>query len=502
MVTTPHPSVLVRADAGPGIGNGHVMRCLAAAEAVERAEGRAEFAISRAGAETLRALRDAGVSVHEIDAEPGTTADSEATARLAVSTAADWVLSDGYALDEIWRGPVRETGVGMAVIDDGLGASVAGADVVVDHNPYASPADVEGADVAADVLVGSRYTLIRDKVRTAVSVPAGGGGLRILVSMGAADPAGLTTPLVEGIAARSDGTHRVTAVIGPDVVDPAGLLERLGRLPGVEVIGSAADMGRLLGAADLAIVGAGVTVWEAMSLGVPPLVVAVADNQRRVAEYVGSTGAGVDLGTADAAVEALDEVLVSLQSAPVGLEVMREACRRVIDGAGADRLARRLSGPRSFHLRPASPDDEDLLWRWATDPDTRAASFTGGPADRAEHGRWFSERLADPATDIHICVVEGERECGVVRFAHGGGTAVISVTVAPALRGSGLGSFLVWRGCEQAFADAVALDEVRALVKPDNRRSLAAFESAGFRVVQAAGAAADRVTLEKRRPWA
>ena len=151
--------------------------------------------------------------------------------------------------------------------------------------------------------------------------------------------------------------------------------------------------------------------------------------------------------------------------------------------ACATRLRGRLAGnaaPPVLRYRPAT----------AARPraPARVAKRRGGPrgvvVDRgggaAEHAAWFDGVLADPRRTL--LVIEGPRgpeRLGALR-RRWRGEAEISVIVAPALRGEGIGSRAIRQSCELYLAAHPRVKRVRAEIREDNPRSAAAFTRAGF----------------------
>ena len=137
-----------------------------------------------------------------------------------------------------------------------------------------------------------------------------------------------------------------------------------------------------------------------------------------------------------------------------------------------------------LRLRPAKISDARRLWSWANDPETRRASFTPGRIAWKDHLAWFRSKLASKAVRIYIGVTPGARPLGQVRFeGDRPGRAVVSIVVAPAARGKGVGRLLLALGLPRAEKD-LGVRTIHACVKMDNPASLALFRSAGFRRVR------------------
>ena len=137
-------------------------------------------------------------------------------------------------------------------------------------------------------------------------------------------------------------------------------------------------------------------------------------------------------------------------------------------------------------LRPAVPGDARLLWRWANDRTTRAASYNPAPIPWKRHLPWLEKKLATPRRcRIYVAVDERGRPVGQVRFdLEARRRAVVGISVDRARRGKGVGTEILRRGCRKAIAD-LSPRRIAAYVKKDNEASLAAFIRAGFRRVRA-----------------
>ena len=115
-----------------------------------------------------------------------------------------------------------------------------------------------------------------------------------------------------------------------------------------------------MGDADLAIGAAGSAAWERCVLGLPSIMLAVADNQRHIGEAVASFGAGTYLGPS-AGVSVAD-IVASVEACmrdPSRLGVMRQAARKLVDGKGAHRVSLALF-PRKLSIAVVSDKDSWL----------------------------------------------------------------------------------------------------------------------------------------------
>src|SRR5687768_15842079 len=91
--------VLIRADASHAIGSGHVMRCIALAEALAERGDAVRFACRALDSGLHSELRGRGLAVDILDSSGD---DAEATMKSWVF-APDWAVVDHYALDAQWH---------------------------------------------------------------------------------------------------------------------------------------------------------------------------------------------------------------------------------------------------------------------------------------------------------------------------------------------------------------------------------------------------------------
>lgn len=475
--------LLLRADATARMGTGHVMRCLALAQAWQDRGARAVFA----AAELPPALRDRllteGCAVEPVGASAGTPADVAETAALARRLGAEWMVLDGYHFGGDFQQSLKDAGLRVLAVDDYGHAGRYPADLVLNQNLGAT------ADLYADrgpktrLLLGTRYALLRREFAAyrgrERSIPE--IGRKVLVTLGGSDPDNVTLKVIQAIGRVDlDGLEAVV-VVGAGNPRRAEL-EAAARVcqAQVEVRANVADMPGLMAWADAAVAAGGTTSWERALLGLPSLVLVLADNQLPVAEACGAAGIARNLGRHRAVTEsglaAALERLLRDREARTAVDCLG---REVVDGLGSERVARALAGTPEVRLRLAVPEDALLLWEWANDPDVRRWSFTPDPISWVGHVHWFAGKLAEPDC-LFLLAADGDAPIGQIRFDFGGTKAVVSVSLAPQARGRGYAAAVLRAACREALS-ARPVGSVVALIRPGNAASLKAFEAAGFR---------------------
>jgi len=333
------------------------------------------------------------------------------------------------------------------------------------------------------LLLGPRYALLRNEFTAyrnwARKVPE--RGTRILLTMGGSDPKDLTPRILSALADLSIDNLQIRVVVGGSAENRSGVAEKAERFPGrVEVMSNVANMAESMVWADLAIAGAGTTCWEMCLLGVPAILVVVAENQRFIAQHLARIGAAVNAGPAESLdCSFLAQITAELLGSGDRRLEMSQSARQLVDGLGSDRVRAALLD-RELSLRLVRESDCRLLFAWADDPVARAASFHSAAISWENHSRWFAERLQDPQSVIYIGENAADEPVGLVRFQIKGESALLSVNVAPEFRGQGWGKELI-AFSTRALVRAYSVRRVNAFVKPDNQASVRLFEASGFR---------------------
>lgn len=498
MNLTARPHLLVRADAGPQIGIGHVMRCLALVEAWQERGGRATLLSSRLPEAIAERLRAADVGCVELPAPAGTEADAAATVEAAEATATEWLVVDGYQFDAAYQAQVKQGSSRVLWIDDCAHAAPYCADLVVNQNLGATAAAYGKIGAATRVLAGGNYAMLRREFRSRRPSPRQPKMERVLVTFGGSDPGNVTGSVLQAADKALPDTARLRAVMGaanPNLEAVQNMLPALDHA--VELVVSPKEIAPLMDWADLAITAAGSTCWELLCLGVPLIAISIAENQQPVAQALASHGAGIDVGWHTDAGRRLGDTIRELARSPEKLAAMSRVGSRLIDGRGALRVLAAMRG--EMEMRPARMDDACLLWKWANDPVVREASFVGDTIEWEHHLQWLKERLADPRC-LLLLVEERGIAIGQIRYdVARNREAEIDVSVSPELRGRGYGRRMIQEGAAYLFA-TTDTQVLHALIKRENHASMRAFAAAGFRFIgeiQVRGHSAVQYSLQR-----
>ena len=465
--------LLIRADGGARIGTGHVMRCVSLAQGWRRAAGEVIFALAESSPGLEQRLQTEGCEFLRLNVPAGGAEDAAQTVLLSRQRDAVWVVADGYHFGADYQRTIKAAGLRLLLFDDYGHADHYSADMVLNQNLHAKADFYARREPHTRLLLGTRYVLLRQQFlryrgwqRETPAVAR-----KLLVTLGGADPGNITGKVIERLRGLDVEAKIVVGGSNPH-------LEKLqsavcGLRAAMQLVVDAPDMPELMAWADVAVAAGGTTSWELAFMGLPSLVLVLADNQQPVAD-------------------ALDEARLSRKTTPDRLaadlgalladagarRAMSERGRQLVDGNGVSRVVAGLR-EADLVLRRVGPDDCRRIWEWANDPNARAVSFSQEPIPWETHVKWFEARLASANCRFYLAANGQQHPVGRVRFDLNGTEAVVSVSVAPEARGRGCGVALIVRGSELCFAESPAT-LIHAYVLPQNEASSRAFESAGY----------------------
>ena len=360
--------VLFRTDASMSIGSGHVMRCLTLAKTLRTRGVECAF-LSRSHPGNLNEfVRNQGFRVHELCLDKRWTDDSdshyanwlgaswaqdaEQTLAVISQNPCDILVVDHYALDARWEKRLSGACRYLLAIDDLANRSHHCA-ALLDQNlgrqakDYASLLPSE-----AQFMIGPQYALLRPDFpqfrKRSLARRQSPALHQILISMGGVDLPNVTSQVIQcleqSLLPRDCHIDVVMGATAP----------WLGKVNAVAATSSfsvqihinVSQMAELLCKSDLSIGAAGSTAWERCCLGLPCLMLVLAENQQGISEALDLAGAARNLGSALGPKMSicLRQSIDQFVRFPELLREMSEQAQKVTDGLGAHRVADQLLG--------------------------------------------------------------------------------------------------------------------------------------------------------------
>lgn len=363
-------TVVFRVDASLQIGSGHVMRCLTLADALRFEGAECHFICREHPGHLLDLICSKGFNIHILSAvdssassggpvqsvEPvhahwlgGTQLqDAEACRKILEDLKPDWLVVDHYALDVQWETSLQGVTRRLLVIDD-LADRKHICDLLVDQNLGHTERDYTAlVPKNCRLMVGPRYALLRPefaRLRKQSLERRDSQTLQhILITMGGVDQANATGVTLQALkTCPLPASCRISVVMGLNAPNLAEVAGAAANMPWpTEVLVNITDMGERMVSADIVIGAAGSTSWERCCLGVPTIMVVLADNQKSGAEALLSSGS----------VKLIEQVRDIPMHLPVAIHALinnhvlselSESARRICDGMGVQQVLKQMS---------------------------------------------------------------------------------------------------------------------------------------------------------------
>lgn len=341
--------VVIRVDASVWIGSGHVMRCLVLADELTKHDYQVVFACIPQEGDLCHFIEERGYSVIKLSTPKCKTTPKHSSDYLGwlqrgvladvndvvpYLENADWVISDHYALGEEWERQVKQrTGIRILAIDDLVREHCA--DIILDQTLSRKAKEYK---VASKVLAGIEYSLLNPRFselrKEAESRRPNLDYPNILISMGGIDLPNATCSVLQTLE-QGGINAQVTVLMSPRSPHYSQVSDWCKTKTNIKHIDFTNDMAKMMLEHDIAIGAPGSTSWERACLGLPSIVVPLADNQKDICHQlvVENLSRKVELSLIES------ELLVAYQEVCSDWHQMHLNNLRVCDGLGTRRVA-------------------------------------------------------------------------------------------------------------------------------------------------------------------
>jgi len=336
--------LIVRADASPSAGTGHLMRALALAQAWRDRSGEVAWLLAEAPVPLRQRITDEGIDLRML-ASGDVARDAAALGGALRGDERAAAVVDGQAFDRDYIAVLGPAARRVLVVDDAADRGAYDVGLVLNQNAHADRAAYP-ADAPARFLLGTSYALLRREFQPdPPSRPIPARARDVLIAFGGADPSGMSRRALEALAGLPDDLRRdieVRLVVGaanPDADRLAGLARGLAPAFRASIERDVTDMPGLFAWSDLALTSGGSAVWEMARMGVPALVVETVPVETLLASGLARVGLGDVLGRAD---DLDDATICAAVARRIDDEAWRRTTadlgRRMVDGRGAGRV--------------------------------------------------------------------------------------------------------------------------------------------------------------------
>lgn len=360
--------IVFRCDASLRIGTGHVMRCLTLANALSQQGSECYFICREHTGHLLDMIQQRGHQTYSLPIEGGSQHQYKEESKLAHAEwlgstqqkdaelcrdflqvlQPDWLIVDHYALDMYWGKILRPYCNKLMVIDD-LADRHHDCDILLDQTFGRDPQDyLQWVSKDCQLLCGTRYALLRPEFAQwreySLKRREKGQLKQLLINLGGVDKDNITTQILKGIqnSALPDDC-KITVVMGSTApwVDVVRQQAVLMRWP-TQVKTGVSNMAELMANSDLAIGASGSTSWERCCLGLPTIMLVLADNQQKIAINLEQANAVDTINLALAFELSVSNVIQRFISSSLLLKQMSESASNILDGLGTNLIIKEM----------------------------------------------------------------------------------------------------------------------------------------------------------------
>jgi UDP-2,4-diacetamido-2,4,6-trideoxy-beta-L-altropyranose hydrolase len=470
-------NVFILTEGGRDMGLGHITRCTSVYQAFEEFYVQPWLIVN--GDEAVRdLLKDKNCEVFDWLNDRKTL--------FATIENADIVFIDSYLADNDLYKKISNVSKTAVYFDDNIRIDypqgvVLNGGILAEQMPYPRREGVT-------YLVGARYAPLRKEFWDAPAKPIRNKIETIMITFGGTDVHGLTAKVLKLLIDTCPKMLK-KVIIAKGFQNTTEIEKLRGNNTELEYYPDAAGMKNVMLESDIAISAGGQTLYELARIGVPTVVVTVADNQSNNVHgwekvgFIEYAGRWED----DGLIDTIAEKINLLKSKSLRKNRCELGCK-VIDGRGSFRIVSKLLSafyrPR-LTFRDAALADADKIFNLANEEVVRKNSFEGDPIDWDNHLKWLTEKLGDSNCLFLIVDYQGEFT-GQVRFdvIPKQAEAIVSISLQKYMRGLGVSPFIISRSIEELINRFDEVKVVRAYIKDGNIASVRAFEDSGFKFVK------------------
>ena len=471
--------ILVRADSSKEIGTGHITRTLVLAKELKKNGFDVIYLVKNLPGNINFKIKKAGFKEIELKSKDKYSEIKEIKSIIKEQNAF-FMVFDHYGIDEDYEKEIKNSGVMIFSFDDLYRKHHC--DILLNQNIYAKKEDYKGlVPKKCKLLCGIEFALIRDEFKRIKDIKKPDfdkKNLRILVTLGGADPKNVTFEVMKALDEVEDVFFEADIVVGAankhlkQLQDFAKNSEK-----GFNIIVDAKNMAELMNRSDIGIISCGTTSIEALCMKLPFIALRLADNQKKIFEYL--TKNGYAIGAKNCKNE-IKNALVTLANDEETRKFLIEKMKNLSIGR-VDKVTKTIKCKiyEEFYIRKVKKQDMKKIFDISNDEEVRRNSFNSEKIVFDNHQKWFLNKLKD--RNILFLVAQKDDEVfAQVRFEKDNEGYIISISLSSKVRGCGLGVKILEKSLEY-FKEKIGNEEIYAYIKKENISSIKIFEKIGFR---------------------
>ncbi|MGF1864658.1 UDP-2,4-diacetamido-2,4,6-trideoxy-beta-L-altropyranose hydrolase [Enterovibrio norvegicus] len=485
--------IVIRSDASRWIGSGHIMRCLVLAKALTDDSHSVYFACLPQTGDLISFIEERGFEVIRLSGvshpkQPDGNADYatwlqrsedlDALDFIERVKSADLVVTDHYGIGLLWESNVRNhLQCDIFAIDDLLRQH--DADYLLDQTLGRTQEEYNSKGV---VMVGSQYALLSPQFHTIREIALDEREImplepKVLVSMGGVDEPNATLRVLKALVGKVDATF--TVLLSPRSPNYNEVQQWCTRYHQVIHIDFTENMPEMMASHHIAVGAPGTTSWERACLGLPSIIIPLAENQKTISEQLVKYKAAIAITLDDIESSILESYDLLLQDWKKYVANNFSLC----DGRGIKRILSEFyrscdkAESDQYVLDIATKEDIELIFNWQCHPETRRYALNPQKPEFDQHVNWMNAKLSQVTDYFYIIKdVDKVNSFGAVRLDRiRKGHYLISIFIDPDSYGKGI-ALSALKIVGSLFSDVT----IHATVLHANKASQRLFEKAKF----------------------
>jgi UDP-2,4-diacetamido-2,4,6-trideoxy-beta-L-altropyranose hydrolase len=354
-----------RVDSSVKMGIGHLMRCLTLAKTIREVfdnsniifisrkhPGNINDLILKNGYslieltynDTSQKLSDAKIATEIYEDWLGNTSvqDAQETAEAIKGITIDWLIVDSYGIDIVWEKHISPYTKQLMVIDD-LANRNHFCDLLLDQNysPNYLTRYKELVSPNCITFLGPEYALLNKEFTNSKKPKKKGNTIpRIFLFLSGSEETNfICYQILEALFVAFKDNIEIDFVIGKGDSYRVVIEELVAKFQKATLHSDLPHLGNLMSQADIAIGSGGISTWERMFMGLPSIVISLADNQLPACHQLSEDGYIYYIGHRTFFDKnKMIQIIANLIDSPVERDKISLKCQSLVDGQGSFKI--------------------------------------------------------------------------------------------------------------------------------------------------------------------
>lgn len=327
-----------RVDASLEIGTGHLMRCLALAEACSELDIECRFIVRSSSVPFCKERHEWSWKLIELPVNCNIAAEQTWIQRQCNFSHNDMLILDGYQFSKSYINKLQDLHIPVILFDDNNNRGKLEVQLVINGATNGSELGYELTMPNAKHCLGDKYRLLRREFRSEIPQTISQRH-SIAIIMGGADTRQLILPLLKELQAQKNETP-VRVIVSRNYSQMDALKRTISSCDyAVQLIVNGTDLANVFNNAKLVISAGGGTQFELLAMHTPSLLLSVADNQLNASRQSQKQGWSEHIDCVEKApISKIVARVHELIYQPKLLEFMQSKAELYADTQGVERL--------------------------------------------------------------------------------------------------------------------------------------------------------------------